>query len=140
GDKADTFGTMSDAIRLAREELGVEVDIRPGNQMRPDEHGVSHMGVWAGVVRYPAGEEGWIVIAKLSVPDTAPFDVIDLARTLPSFPNHPTADQLYTDQKFEAYRALGHHLAGQAFKLAGFIRRNRVDDVGRNITKAVDDA
>jgi hypothetical protein len=77
------------------------------------------------VVRYSAGEEGWIVIAKLSVPDTAPFDVIDLARTLPSFPNHPTADQLYTDQKFEAYRALGHHLGGQALELAGLIRKNR---------------
>jgi hypothetical protein len=25
----------------------------------------------------------------------------------PTFPHHSTADQLYTDQKFEAYRALG---------------------------------
>lgn len=138
GDKADTFGTMSDAMRLAREELGVEIDIRPGPAMKPDENGISHMGVWAGVVRYPTGEEGWIVIAKLSVPDTAPFDVIDLARTLPSFPNHPTADQLYTDQKFEAYRALGHHLGSQALELAGLIRKNR--RARQPMNKAVDGA
>jgi len=61
-------------------------------------------------------------VAKLAVPATAPFDVIDMARTLPSFPNHPTADQLYTDQKFEAYRALGHHLSEQAAALADDIR------------------
>ena len=49
---------------------------------------------------------------------TAPFDLVDLARTLPFFPNHPTGDQLYTDQKFEAYGALGE----QARMVGGVIR------------------
>jgi len=123
GDRPDTFGTLADAMRLAREELDVEIDIDP-TEMKPDDDGVSKVGVCAGTIRY-AGEtqpSGWLVVAKLAVPATAPFDIVDLARTLPSFPTNPTADQLYTDQKFEAYRALGHHLGEQAFKLATSIR------------------
>ncbi len=126
GDSPDTFGTMAEAMRLAREELNVEVVMRP-EPMKPDSSGISRMGVWAGTVAYPAigdgePEVGWIVLAKLAVPRTAPFDIVDLARSLPSFPNHPTADQLYTDQKFEAYRALGHHLGREAITVGHRIR------------------
>jgi hypothetical protein len=41
----------------------------------------------------------------------APWDVHAYHDAGLTFPHHPTADQLYTDQKFEAYRALGE-LAG----------------------------
>ncbi|MDP1819483.1 MAG: patatin-like phospholipase family protein [Acidimicrobiales bacterium] len=123
GDTTDTFGTLSDAMRIARAELEVEIDIRPA-PMRPgeDASGISNLGVWPGIVRYADGGVGWLVLSKLTVPRTAPFDIIDLARTLDSFPTHPTADQLYTDQKFEAYRALGHHLGGEARTVGGAIR------------------
>jgi hypothetical protein len=96
--------------------------------MKPDPDGVSRLGVWAGTVHYPPGPNstepvtGWVVVAKLAVPAGAPFDIIDLARTLKSFPNHPTADQLFTDQKFEAYRALGSHLGSEAATLGRTIR------------------
>lgn len=123
GDTPDTFGTIADAMRIARQELKVDIRFTPSRHMKPNDEGISALGVWAGTVDFPEGKPGWIVVAKLAVPLTAPFDIIDLARTLPSFPNHPTADQLYTDQKFEAYRALGHHLAEQAASLADDIRR-----------------
>ena len=112
-----------------REKLGIEIDFDP-THLRANDKGISALGVWAGTVTYPvvAGHEnephvGWIVFAKLEVPRNAPFDVVDLARTLPKFPNNPTTDQLYTDQKFEAYRALGHYLGEQAAKLGQDIRR-----------------
>ena len=126
GDATNTFGTFADAMRIARGELGVTIQIDP-LPMASDADGISTMGAWAGVVHYPAAngrpaETGWVVLAKLAVPKDAPFDIRDLARTLPRFPNHPTADQLYTDQKFEAYRALGAYLADDAFRLAQDIR------------------
>jgi hypothetical protein len=119
--------------------MNIEIDIDPA-AMKPDDSGVSMIGVWAGTVRYPHAEgypkrEGWLVIAKLAVPATAPFDIIDLARTLPSFPNNPTADQLYTDQKFEAYRALGHHLGAEAVVAGTAIRELRQQ--GRSVGDAV---
>jgi hypothetical protein len=155
GDTASTFGTLADAMRLAREELDVEITFDP-THMKADKDGISEFGVWAGTVRYPTPRDddaakkshdqvheaepehnadekqrarkadeqrmGWIVIAKLEVPKEAPFDIVDLARTLPKFPSNPTSDQLYTDQKFEAYRALGHYLGMQAKKLGTDIR------------------
>lgn len=127
GEATDTFGALADAMRIARGELGVTIEIDP-LPMASDADGISKVGAWAGVVRYPAtahrtAETGWVVLAKLAVPKDAPFDIRDLARTLPGFPNHPTADQLFTDQKFEAYRALGAHLAEDAHTLAQEIRR-----------------
>lgn len=123
GDRPDSFGTLADAARLAREEIGAEIAIDP-TWLKPGTEDQSTIAVWAGTIRY-AGEaapSGWIVLAKLAVPTQAPFDIIDLARTLPAFPGNPTADQLYTDQKFEAYRALGHYMSDQATQLAADIR------------------
>ncbi|MGZ4676744.1 MAG: hypothetical protein ACXV8Y_09465 [Acidimicrobiia bacterium] len=124
GDRPDTFGTIAEAMRLAREQFGVEVTLDPTLMEPPAGKAISPVGVCAGTIRYVGDPpvKGWLVVAKLSVPSTAPFDVVDLARTLPKFPSHPTSDQLYTDQKFEAYRALGHHLGDQAFRLATDIR------------------
>jgi len=34
----------------------------------------------------------------------------------PRFPNNPTVDQFYTDQKFEAYRVLGARAGANAFE------------------------
>jgi hypothetical protein len=42
----------------------------------------------------------------------APWDVRTHHRADPRFPHDSTVDQLYTDQKFESYRALGR-LAGE---------------------------
>ena len=39
--------------------------------------------------------------------EKAPWDVHAHHESDPRFPNNPTVDQLYTDQKFEAYRVLG---------------------------------
>ena len=117
-------------MRLAREELGIEIDFDP-THLRANDKGISASGS-VGRHRHVSGRApdtqnephvGWIVFAKLEVPRNAPFDVVDLARTLPKFPNNPTMDQLYTDQKFEAYRALGHYLGEQAAKLGQDIRR-----------------
>lgn len=121
GDATHTFDTFADAQRLARQEWQIEIDLDP--RAMTDENGISKVGVWAGTVNYPEGDPGWLVVAKLAVPLSAPFDLLDRARTLPSFPTHPTADQLYTDEKFEAYRALGHHLGREALAIGGELRR-----------------
>jgi hypothetical protein len=148
GDSTTTFGTLAEAMRLARAELGVEIDFNPVEALKADEHGISKLGVWAGTVRYRENTSsssnettspwGWLVVAKLEVPKDAPFDIVDLARTLPSFPSTSTGDQLYTDQKFEAYRALGEYLGEEAARLGSVIRglRARGDSVATAVERA----
>jgi hypothetical protein len=43
--------------------------------------------------------------------------------TNPSFPHNTTADQLYTDQKFEGYRVLGERAGVRAVELMDESRR-----------------
>jgi hypothetical protein len=47
----------------------------------------------------------------------APWDVHAYHDADQTFPHDPTADQLYTDQKFEAYRALGECAGAHAHAL-----------------------
>ena len=48
---------------------------------------------------------------------TAPHDVRAYHELDPKFPHNSTGDQLYTDQRFEAYRALGRGAAQRALGL-----------------------
>jgi hypothetical protein len=50
--------------------------------------------------------------------------VVDYKRRNPDFPHETTLDQLFTEEQFEAYRALGFHAVNSAF--------NRVDKVSMN--------
>ena len=55
-----------------------------------------------------------------------PLDVRAYQAKDPEFPTHGTHDQLYTDEKFESYRALGHNSARRAMKA---MRRVRIGQV-----------
>ena len=109
GDRVDAFNTLADALAIARTELGVRVEIdptpiapAPGSTLNQALHVV-------GKVYYPGAEDdpGHIVFSKLGVTADVPADVLSWRQSNPLFPTDGTADQLYTDQRFEAYRALG---------------------------------
>jgi hypothetical protein len=109
GEKANELG---DAIALARSELGVQIDIDP-KPLVPSKHtGVARQQTVRGEFRYATGEPGVLVYARNVMTDDAPWDVKAHHDKDPAFPHNSTGDQLYTDQKFEAYRALGE-LAGR---------------------------
>ena len=70
----------------------------------------------AGRFRYPgepdlAGAGHRLLYLKLAVPVAAPWDVLSYQDIHPAFPAASTLQQLYDDQEFEAYRALGQHCA-----------------------------
>lgn len=58
--------------------------------------------------------QGRIAFAKTAITEHVPWDVKAYAEKDPSFPTHSTADQLYKDERFEAYRALGWYTALRA--------------------------
>jgi hypothetical protein len=119
GSNGAQFGALGEAIALARSELGVEVEFEPGvdgrdpKQLLPDEKKpLAERDVVVGTIKYPpedgkAGVKGKLVYVRNTMTAKAPMDVQAHHETDPRFPNNPTVDQLYTDQKFEAYRGLG---------------------------------
>jgi Patatin-like phospholipase len=102
-----TFVSLGDAIALARSELQVEIDIDTTELVPHPETNVANRDCIAGTIRYPDGSTGVLVYARTVMTHKVPFDVRAYREDDPVFPNHSTVDQLYTDQKFEAYRALG---------------------------------
>ncbi len=114
GGRPGTFGTLGDAIALARSELNVEITIDP-TPLVPDPNGprqLAEKDCVSGTIAFDDGTRGRLIYARTVVTKDAPWDVQAYHATDAKFPNDPTADQLYTDQKFEAYRALGY-LAGR---------------------------
>jgi hypothetical protein len=112
----DELDALGDMISLARSELDVEVELDP-KDLRPDD-GISKKDCVKGTIRYPDGKVGHIYYARPAITADAPADVAVYHRQDPSFPRDPTADQLYTGQRFEAYRALGLSAGRNAIEAA----------------------
>ncbi|MEJ5943705.1 patatin-like phospholipase family protein [Pseudokineococcus basanitobsidens] len=124
GGSPTGLSTLGDAVALARSELGVEitVDVEPlfpreGDGVPAAEHGLAPQDCVEGSYTYRHPETGVEVTGRLFYARTvvtraAPWDVLAFRRRDPRFPNHSTAGQLYSDERFEAYRALGR-LAGR---------------------------
>ena len=78
-----------------------------------------------GVIHYPADSNGatppagTLIYVKASIPDASevPAHVHNYAKENADFPHQTTIDQFFDDAQFEAYRALGHHVAGEAASL-----------------------
>jgi hypothetical protein len=123
------FEALGEAITLARSELGVEIKFdseEPGGEdtspaaMVPDkETHFAKRDVVTAEIKYDDGEKGKLVYVRNTMTETAPWDVRAHHEEDPRFPNNPTIDQLYTDQKFEAYRALGSRAAMRAVEAMG---------------------
>jgi Patatin-like phospholipase len=115
GEGKAEFDALGDAISLARSELGVEIefDVDP-KQLAPDESGVARTDVAVGEIRFPDGPQGRLVYVRNSLTEKVPWDVEAHHLDDPRFPHNSTIDQLYTDQKFEAYRVLGERAGDRA--------------------------
>jgi hypothetical protein len=107
------LGELGDAIALARSEIGVEVTFPDGalEALEEDpETKLAQRSCAVGTLRYlwsPEEVTGTIVYTRTAMTPDLPWDVQAFRRHDPSFPHHSTLDQLFTDQKFEAYRVLG---------------------------------
>jgi hypothetical protein len=121
----ESFNTLGEAIAIARTDLGVSIEIEPRDLLPDKDSGLAKEGHVIGRYFFPAppGEfdraqrvEGRLIFVKAAVTEDSPWDVRAFRQKDPKFPNHSTVDQLFTDQKFESYRALGAHQAIRALK------------------------
>jgi hypothetical protein len=134
------FEALGDAVALARSELGVQIDIKPDplfpgsadagkdanasnappasktDEAAGEDDLAAKIAVSAKFV-YRDGTEGELVYARNVMSPGAPWDVRAHHLSEPAFPHNSTVDQLYTDQKFESYRALGNQAGERALTL-----------------------
>ena len=113
------------------QRAGVEVKIDP-TKIKLDEDGYAEDSCAVGTIKHEGVVVGRLVYAPTVLTHHVPWDVRAYKEADPVFPHHSTGDQLYTDQRFEAYRALGEY-AGEKAR-AGDAHRRRHD--GRPVAAA----
>ena len=89
-----------------------------------DAEGPAEARCATGTIKYLREKpvvEGTIVYAPTVMTEDLPWDVRAFKKRDNAFPHHSTVDQLFTDQKFEAYRVLGRY--------AGISAMNAMDAV-----------
>jgi hypothetical protein len=125
GDKEDTFYTIGQAIAMARGELGVEFEKFDPSVMRPETDDKNKPPLSSAdhlIVNFKTpgknGEKvsGQLAFCKAAVVKGAPWDVRAYNEKDDDFPNHSLLAQMFADQTFESYRALGYFTATQAIE------------------------
>jgi hypothetical protein len=106
GGSTTRFSTLGEAVALAATTLNVTIDIDPSEMGRVAD-GTNACDHVTGTIRYPDGTEGRLVYGKAVVTATAPWDVRAYATKDDRFPVHPTTDQLFGGETFDAYQSLG---------------------------------
>ncbi len=107
-DDALTMGSLATALRYARIDLGVVVDIEL-NDLRGTSarKGVAHHAV--GHIRYSPTEVGVLIYIKARLTGDESLSMETYAAANATFPHESTADQFFGEEQFEAYRSLGEH-------------------------------
>ncbi len=123
-DPKMSFGSLVTLERYARIDLGTRIDLpwasireataaasevvaKTGGVPPADASMGPHCAI--GTIAYPGGREGILIYVKSSLTGDENDYVIDYKRRYPEFPHETTADQLFSEEQFEVYRALGFH-------------------------------
>jgi hypothetical protein len=113
--------------RYARIDLGIRIDLPwepvaattiaelqpPAETPTPSSPPMPSQGphVAVGTIDYGGGETGYLVYVKSSLTGDENDYIRDYARRYRTFPHEITLDQLFSEEQFEVYRALGFHIA-----------------------------
>ena len=125
-----SFGSLVALQRYARIDLGVLIslpwaEIRDGTRQAAEviaksgglpPHAAPHGPHCAvGEITYPQGAKGILLYVKSSITGDENDYIVEYKRRFPTYPHETTADQLFTEEQFEVYRALGFHAVNELF-------------------------
>ncbi len=122
------FGGLVTLMLFARIDLGIRIDIDldpirlQGNSRLCNRH-------WAvGTIHYGSGEVGHLLYIKSSMTGDEYEYVREYRSREPEFPHESTANQFFNETQFEAYRALGYHIADELFSDEVFLKEPLLRD------------
>lgn len=123
-DPSLSFAAFNKAERYARIDFGVRIELpwqriaetsaKANGELvdnpawRAPGPGGPHTAL--GRIVYADGSEGLLIYVKASITGDEPDYVLDYKSRHPEFPHETTADQFFTEEQFESYRALGFHV------------------------------
>lgn len=113
-DPQHHFEGLLKLVSMAWIDLGVRIepDLR---DLRPDAAGLCNAHFIVTRIAYPGEQEGWLLYVKLSMTGNESEYLKEFRRAHPNFPHDSTAQQLFGEAQWEAYRALGEHVGRDLF-------------------------
>lgn len=120
-DQEMGFGSFNTLVRYALIDLGVKIELpwqevadktkATNEAMENDGDAEKSKGPHCAVghIRYPGGQRGILVYIKSSITGDENDYVFHYKKRYPDFPHETTLDQMFSEEQFEAYRALGYH-------------------------------
>ena len=103
------WAQIRDTTRAASAEIASSGGLPP----EAARHG-PHCAV--GEITYPEFQKGILLYVKSSITGDENDYIVDYKRRFPTYPHETTADQLFSEEQFEAYRALGFHAVNEMFQ------------------------
>lgn len=114
-DPDRTFHGLVTLVRLASIDLGVT--IKPDlEELRKDDNGDSRSHFLLCEIDYGQGRKGLLLYIKSSMTGNESEFLKKYRAEHPTFPHESTADQLFDEAQFEAYRSLGEHVGEDLFR------------------------
>lgn len=127
-DGTFTFGEISNAIEKCKVDLGVEINFDNNINLIFSRHHTYGDGEKKTRRRFAIAEiiypekdgsepfRGKLVYVRPTFYGSEPTEIKHYANSNFSFPHQSTADQLYDEKQFEAYRALGFHIMSKVLE------------------------
>jgi hypothetical protein len=110
-----SFGSLGNLIRICETDFGAKIDIDVAS-IRKQENGQSRAHCAVGRIAYGNGSLGYLIYLKSSMTGDEDADIEQYRASHPDFPHESTGDQFFTEDQFDSYRRLGHHIAELAFR------------------------
>ena len=122
-DPQMAFGSFNTLERYALIDMGIRIDL-PWQKIADESLATSkaiddkgdtpkdkgpHCAI--GEITYPNDRKGILVYIKASLTGDENDYIFDYKKRYSDFPHETTLDQMFTEEQFEAYRALGFHAA-----------------------------
>jgi hypothetical protein len=111
-----TFGSLGNVVRICETDFGAKIEIDVTSIRKQKETGLSLAHCAVGIIKYSNGSIGHLIYLKASITGDEDVGVQQYLAAHPDFPHQTTADQFFTEDQFESYRRLGHHIATLAFR------------------------
>jgi len=122
-DPEMAFGSLNTLERYARIDLGVGIELRwqqitdmtrATSEAIDDEgncpkHAGPHCAI--GEINYPENRKGILIYIKSSLTGDENDYIFHYKKRYDGFPHETTLDQMFSEEQFEVYRALGFHAA-----------------------------
>ncbi|NRR33863.1 patatin-like phospholipase family protein [Oxalobacteraceae bacterium] len=111
-----SFGGLIRLTQLAKVDLGVDIEPDLSDlRLNAGGHGHAHFGL-SRIDYADSGEHGFLLYIKSSLSGNE-SEFLNLYRAQnPDFPHQSTAQQLFGEIQFEAYRSLGQHIGEDLFR------------------------